>query len=97
MTDFEMLSLFPGLMLAGHETSSNLICTGLADLLPQPKAPTRPLQHDDASRARRWRSCCDSSRPSPACPAGSRGTPCSAGPQLRAGDEVFLAYQAREP
>ena len=30
MTDFEMLSMFPGLMLAGHETSSNLICMFLS-------------------------------------------------------------------
>ena len=38
MTDFEMLSLFPGLMLAGHETSSNLICTGARRTC----SPTRP-------------------------------------------------------
>ena len=33
MTDMEMLSLFPGLMLAGHETSSNLICMATSHLL----------------------------------------------------------------
>jgi cytochrome P450 len=38
LADFEMLSLslFPSLMLAGHETSSNLICMGLSHLLADP-------------------------------------------------------------
>jgi cytochrome P450/ferredoxin-NADP reductase len=50
MTDFEMLSMFPGLMLAGHETSSNLICMFLARLLPEPDQYAA-VQTDDGSRA----------------------------------------------
>jgi cytochrome P450 len=50
MSDFEMLSLFPGLMLAGHETTSNLICTGLSHLLADPARYEQAMQ-DDASRA----------------------------------------------
>jgi cytochrome P450/ferredoxin-NADP reductase len=50
MTDFEMLSLFPGLMLAGHETSSNLICMGLSHLLADP-ARYAAAQRGDDSRA----------------------------------------------
>jgi len=51
MTDFEMLSLFPGLMLAGHETSSNLICMALSHLLAD-RALWERAQRDDQSRAR---------------------------------------------
>ena len=50
MTDFEMLSLFPGLMLAGHETSSNLICTVLSHLLTD-RVRYDSAQRDDTSRA----------------------------------------------
>ncbi|MGC0239643.1 cytochrome P450 [Arthrobacter sp. SD76] len=50
MTDFEMLSMFPGLMLAGHETSSNLICMTLSHLLADP-ARYSAAQKDDDSRA----------------------------------------------
>jgi cytochrome P450/ferredoxin-NADP reductase len=50
MTDFEMLSLFPGLMLAGHETSSNLICMGLSHLLADP-ARYAAAQRNDSTRA----------------------------------------------
>ena len=50
MTDFEMLSLFPGLMLAGHETSSNLICIGPVPPAGRPRRYAA-AQRDDASRA----------------------------------------------
>ena len=50
LTDFEMLSLFPGLMLAGHETSSNLICMVLSHLLADPSRYAA-AQRDDDSRA----------------------------------------------
>lgn len=50
MTDFEMLSMFPGLMLAGHETSSNLICTALVHLLAD-HGRWEQAQRDEASRA----------------------------------------------
>lgn len=51
MTAFEMLSLFPGLMLAGHETSSNLICMALSHLLADRSLWER-AQQDGQSRAR---------------------------------------------
>ncbi len=37
LSDFEMLSLFPGLISAGHETTANLIANGLAQLLREPE------------------------------------------------------------
>ena len=35
MTDFEHLSMIPGLMLAGHETTTNLLSMGMSHLLSQ--------------------------------------------------------------
>jgi cytochrome P450/ferredoxin-NADP reductase len=35
MTDFEHLSMIPGLMLAGHETTTNLLSMGMAHVLSQ--------------------------------------------------------------
>lgn len=37
LTDLEMLSLFPGLISAGHETTANLIANGLGHLLAVPE------------------------------------------------------------
>jgi cytochrome P450/ferredoxin-NADP reductase len=93
LTDFEMLSLFPGLMLAGHETSSNLICTALSHLLPDP-AVWGAAQRDDASRAAaleemfRFESAITGMRR-----RVTRDTELG-GARLRAGEEVFLAYAA---
>ena len=33
MTDFEHLAMIPGLLLAGHETTTNLLSMGLSHLL----------------------------------------------------------------
>jgi cytochrome P450 len=33
MTDFEHLSIIPGLLLAGHETTTNVLSMGIAYLL----------------------------------------------------------------
>lgn len=98
MTDFEMLSLFPGLMLAGHETSSNLICTGLAHLLSRPGAYAA-AQHDDASRARALEELFRFESAITGMPRRVTRDTVLAGTRLRAGDEVFLAYQAgsRDP
>jgi cytochrome P450/ferredoxin-NADP reductase len=91
MTDFEMLSLFPGLMLAGHETSSNLICTGLAHLLADP-ARYAAAQRDDDTRAAaleelfRFESAITGMKR-----LVTRDTALG-GEQLRAGEHVFLAY-----
>jgi cytochrome P450/ferredoxin-NADP reductase len=93
MTDFEMLSLFPGLMLAGHETTSNLICTGLSHLLADP-ARYAAAQRDDTSRAAaleelfRYESAITGMKRLVA-----RDTELG-GVELRAGEEVFLAYAA---
>src|SRR5215213_10156637 len=91
MTDFEMLSLFPGLMLAGHETSSNLICTGLSHLLADP-ARYAAAQRDDTSRAAaleelfRYESAITGMKR-----LVTRDTELGGAP-LQAGEEVFLAY-----
>lgn len=91
MTDFEMLSLFPGLMLAGHETSSNLICMALSHLLADP-ARYAAAQRDDASRAAaleelfRFESAITGMRR-----LVQRDTELG-GVRLRAGEQLFLAY-----
>ena len=91
MTDFEMLSPFPGLLQAGHEMSSNLICTGLSHPLAD---PTRyaGAQRDDDSRAAaleelfRYESAITGMRR-----LVTRDT-MLAGVPLRAGEQLFLAY-----
>jgi cytochrome P450/ferredoxin-NADP reductase len=91
MTDFEMLSLFPGLMLAGHETSSNLICTGLSHLLADP-ARYAAAQRDDDTRAAaleelfRFESAITGMKRLVTHDTALGGVP------LRAGEHVFLAY-----
>ncbi len=93
MTDFEMLSLFPGLMLAGHETSSNLICMALSHLLADP-ARYAAAQQDDASRTAaleelfRFESAITGMRR-----LVLRDTELG-GVRLQAGEQVFLAYAA---
>jgi cytochrome P450 len=91
MTDFEMLSLFPGLMLAGHETSSNLICMGLSHLLADP-ARYAAAQRDDDSRAAaleelfRYESAITGMKRLVTRDTTLAGVP------LRAGEHVLLAY-----
>jgi ferredoxin-NADP reductase len=93
-----MLSLFPGLMLAGHETSSNLICTGLAHLLSRPGAYAA-AQHDDASRARALEELFRFESAITGMPRLVTRDTVLGGTRLTAGDEVFLAYQggSRDP
>ena len=98
MTDFEMLSMFPGLMLAGHETSSNLICTALSHLLADP-ARYAAAQRDDSSRAAaleelfRFESAITGMKRLVTRDTVLGGVP------LKAGEQVFLAYAAgsRDP
>src|SRR4051794_21745222 len=91
MSDFEMLSLFPGLMLAGHETSSNLICTALSHLLADP-ARYAAARRDDDSRAAaleelfRFESAITGMKRLVTRDTTLAGVP------LRAGEHVFLAY-----
>lgn len=93
MSDFEMLSMFPGLMLAGHETSSNLICIALSHLLADADRYAA-AQRDDASRAAaleemfRFESAITGMRR-----LVTRDTELG-GVALRSGEEVFLAYAA---
>jgi cytochrome P450/ferredoxin-NADP reductase len=93
MTDFEMLSMFPGLMLAGHETSSNLICMGLSHLLADPSRYSA-AQKDDTSRAEaleelfRYESAITGMKRLVTKDVTLGGT------QLKAGETVFLAYAA---
>ena len=98
LTDFEMLSLFPGLMLAGHETSSNVICTGLANLLGREGA-YEAAQHDEASRARALEELLRFESAITGMPRRVVRDTVLGGTPLRAGDEVFLAYQgaSRDP
>lgn len=90
MTDFEMLSMFPGLILAGHETTTNLLCTGLSHLLHSGQYDA--AQTDDESRARaieellRYESAIMGMRRRVTASAVLAGT------ELHPGDEIFLAY-----
>ncbi|MDT0169200.1 cytochrome P450 [Pseudarthrobacter sp. BRE9] len=93
MTDFEMLSMFPGLMLAGHETSSNLVCMGLSHLLANPERYAT-AQKDDDSRAEaleelfRYESAITGMKRLVTRDVTLGGT------ELKAGETVFLAYAA---
>jgi cytochrome P450/ferredoxin-NADP reductase len=91
LTDFEMLSLFPGLMLAGHETSSNLICMGTAHLLSQPGA-WEAAQHDDASRARALEELLRYESAITGMPRLVTRDTALGGTPLRTGEHVFLAH-----
>lgn len=98
MTDFEMLSMFPGLMLAGHETSSNLICMALSHLLVDPDKYVEAQQNDNTRAAAleeffRFESAITGMRR-----LVTRDTELGE-LSLRAGEEVFLAYAAgsRDP
>ncbi|SFJ42460.1 cytochrome P450/oxidoreductase [Amycolatopsis sacchari] len=91
MTDFEMLSMFPGLMLAGHETSSNLLCMGLAHLLSRDGA-YEAAQYDHASRARALEELLRYESAITGMPRLVTRDTELGGTRLRAGEEVFLAY-----
>src|SRR5437879_1969321 len=90
MTDFEMLSMFPGLMLAGHETTTNLLSTGLPHLLHT--GQYEAAQANDESRARaieellRYESAIMGMRRRVTAPTLLAGT------ALHPGNEIFLAY-----
>ena len=90
MTDFEMLSMFPGLILAGHETTTNLLSTGLSHLLHT--GQYEAAQQSDEARARaieellRYESAITGMRRKVLTPTQLSGT------DLKPGDEVFLAY-----
>lgn len=91
MTDWEMLSLFPGLMLAGHETTSNLICMALSHLLGHPGAYEK-AQADDAARSRALEELLRFESAITGMPRVVTQDTVLGDTALRAGDEVFLAY-----
>ena len=98
MTDFEMLSLFPGLMLAGHETTSNLVCTGLSHLLADPARYAQAMR-DDASRAAALEELLRYESAITGMPRLVTRDTELGGEQLHAGEQVFLAYAgaSRDP
>lgn len=91
MTDFEMLSLFPGLMLAGHETSANLIVMALAHMLSHP-GMYEWAQQSDEHRARALEEAFRFEGPITGMPRVVTRPVVLGGQQLVPGDEVFLAY-----
>ncbi len=91
MSDFEMLSLFPGLMLAGHETSANLIVMALAHLLAEPGG-YEAAQRDDASRTKAIEEALRYEAPITGMPRRVMRPVVLSGQTLQPGDEVFLAY-----
>ncbi|MFJ4345340.1 cytochrome P450 [Pseudomonas sp. NPDC089401] len=91
MTDFEMLSLFPGLMLAGHETSANLIVMALAHLLSEP-GRYEAAQRDDASRVQAIEEALRYEAPITGMPRRVTRPTVLCGQMLQTGDELFLAY-----
>lgn len=98
MTDFEMLSLFPGLMLAGHETSANLIVMALTHMLARPGA-YEAAQVDDAARSRAIEEALRFEAPITGMPRRVTCPVTLGGTELKPGDEVFLAYASanRDP
>ena len=91
MTDFEMLSLFPGLMLAGHETSANLIVMALSHLLARPSV-YEAAQRDDDTRVRAIEEALRFEAPITGMPRRVTRPVTLGGTELDAGDEVFLAF-----
>lgn len=91
LTDWEMLSLFPGLMLAGHETTSNLICMGLSHLLARPGAYEKAQANDEA-RSRALEELLRFESAITGMPRVVTRDTVLGGTPLKAGDEVFIAY-----
>jgi cytochrome P450/ferredoxin-NADP reductase len=91
MTDFEMLSMFPGLMLAGHETSSNLICMGLSHLLADPDR-YRDAQRNDDTRAQALEELFRYESAITGMKRLVTADTTLGGHELKAGETVFLAY-----
>lgn len=97
MTDFEHLSMIPGLLLAGHETTTNLLTMGLSHLLH--RNLWQKANKDDATRAAtieelvRYESAITGMKREVRHEFKLRDT------TLYPGDKVFLAYNAgsRDP
>lgn len=98
MTDFEMLSLFPGLMLAGHETSSNLICMALSHLLAD-RSRWDWAQQSDEHRARALEELIRYESAITGMNRRVTRDTMLGGERLREGDRLFIAHAAgsRDP
>ncbi|KAH7033541.1 cytochrome P450 [Microdochium trichocladiopsis] len=90
MTDFEHLSMIPGLLLAGHETTTNFLSMSLAHLLHHDL--WEQAARSEASRIAaieellRYESAITGMRRTVKCPVTVSGT------ALQPGDALFLAY-----
>ncbi|AXB80494.1 cytochrome P450 [Novosphingobium sp. P6W] len=91
MTDFEMLSLFPGLMLAGHETSANLIVMALTHMLDRP-GMYEWAQQSDEHRVQALEEAFRFEGPITGMPRVVTQPVTLGGKDLMPGEEVFLAY-----
>lgn len=98
ITDFEIMSMFPGMMLAGHETSSNMICTGLTHLL-EDRSRYDAAQKDDVSRARAIEEFARFESAITGMPRLVMEDTTVGGIPVSAGEKIFLAYAAgsRDP
>lgn len=90
MTDFEMLSMFPGLILAGHETTTNLLCTGLSHLLHT--GQYEAAQENDITRGRAIEECVRYESAIMGMRRLVTADTLIGQTQLKKGDELFLAY-----
>ena len=90
MTDFEMLSMFPGVILAGHETTTNLLCTGLSHLLHT--GQYEAAQENDITRGRAIEECVRYESAIMGMRRLVTDDTMIGQTQLKKGDELFLAY-----
>lgn len=97
MTDFEHLSLIPGLLLVGHETTTSLLTMGLANLLH--RGLWEEATRDDAAIAAtveelvRFESSITGMKRQATCPIEVGGR------RVEKGDVIFAAYNggSRDP
>jgi len=82
LSDLEMLSLFPGLISAGHETTANLIANGLWHLLEIPDR-WQGLVHGNCDIPALVEECSGTTRPFTGCLGASCRTRRSAASQSR--------------
>ncbi|KAH7350664.1 cytochrome P450 [Rhexocercosporidium sp. MPI-PUGE-AT-0058] len=92
MTDFKHLSMLPGLMLAGHETTTNLLSMGLAHLLHT--GTYEKAQEDDASRAAALEELFRFESAITGMPRLVTKECTLAGQPLHEGDHLFVAYNS---
>jgi cytochrome P450/ferredoxin-NADP reductase len=92
MTDFEHLSMIPGLLLAGHETTTNLLTMGLAHLLS--RGLWQQANQDDFLRAATIEELVRFESAITGMKREVRQEFKLGGTVLHAGDKLFLAYNS---